>query len=156
MELSVVVPVYNEEENIRALHESITSALSGNVPDFEMILVDDGSSDGSFSQLEQIAGTDKRVKVIRFRRNFGQTAAMAAGFDMACGRVVVPMDGDLQNDPADIPRLLEKIHEGYDVVSGWRKDRKDAFINRKLPSVAANFFISRMTGVRLHDYGCTL
>jgi glycosyltransferase involved in cell wall biosynthesis len=156
LELSVVVPVYNEEENIRTLYENITSALSGNVPDYEMILVDDGSTDNSFSVLESIAEADKRVKVVRFRRNFGQTAAMAAGFDMAGGRVVVPMDGDLQNDPADIPKLLEKIHEGYDVVSGWRKERRDAFINRKLPSMAANFFISRMTGVNLHDYGCTL
>jgi glycosyltransferase involved in cell wall biosynthesis len=156
LELSVVVPVYNEEENIRTLYENITSALSGNIPDYELILVDDGSTDDSYSLLKRIAGADKRVKVIRFRRNFGQTAAMAAGFDVAAGEVVVPMDGDLQNDPADIPKLLEKIHEGYDVVSGWRKERRDAFVNRKLPSIAANIFISRMTGVRLHDYGCTL
>ncbi len=138
------------------MYESITSALSEYIPDYELILVDDGSTDGSFPLIERIAGTDKRVKAIRFRRNFGQTAAMAAGFDLAVGNVVVPMDGDLQNDPADIPKLLEKIHEGYDVVSGWRKERRDAFINRKLPSMIANFFISRMTGVRLHDYGCTL
>ncbi len=156
MELSIVVPIYNEEENVRALHESIVDALSGSGLDYELILVDDGSTDGSYPLLKEIAGTDGRVKVIRFRRNFGQTAAMAAGFDAARGKVVVPMDGDLQNDPADIPKLLDKIHEGYDVVSGWRRERRDAFINRKLPSVIANFLISRMTGVKLHDYGCTL
>lgn len=156
MELSIVVPIYNEEENIRALHESVSAALSGSGLDYELILVDDGSTDGSFCLLKGLAESDQRVKVIRFRRNFGQTAAMAAGFDAASGRVVVPMDGDLQNDPADIPKLLEKIHEGYDVVSGWRKDRMDAFLNRKLPSVMANFFISRLTGIKLHDYGCTL
>ena len=156
MELSIVVPIYNEEENIRALHESVAAALNNSGLDYELILVDDGSTDGSFPLLKEIAGLDPRVKVIRFRRNFGQTAAMTAGFDAASGRIVVPMDGDLQNDPNDIPRLLEKIHEGNDVVSGWRKDRMDAYLNRKLPSVLANFLISRMTGVKLHDYGCTL
>jgi glycosyltransferase involved in cell wall biosynthesis len=156
VDLSIVVPIYNEEENIRALHEAVTAALSGSSLAYELILVDDGSSDGSFPLLKTIAGTDPRVKVIRFRRNFGQTAAMAAGFDAAAGRVVVPMDGDLQNDPADIPLLFAKIDEGYDVVSGWRKDRQDTFINRKLPSILANGLISLMTGVHLHDYGCTL
>jgi glycosyltransferase involved in cell wall biosynthesis len=156
LELSIVVPIYNEEENIRALYESVTAAMSGSALEYELILVDDGSTDGSFPLLTRVAESDQRVKVIRFRRNFGQTAAMAAGFDAAAGRVVVPMDGDLQNDPADILRLLEKIHEGYDVVSGWRKDRMDAFLNRKFPSVMANFFISRLTGIKLHDYGCTL
>jgi glycosyltransferase involved in cell wall biosynthesis len=156
LELSIVVPIYNEEENVRALHESVTSALSGGGLDYELILVDDGSTDGSYSLLREIAGSDRRVKVIRFRRNFGQTAAMAAGFDNSAGKVVVPMDGDLQNDPADIPKLLEKIHQGYDVVSGWRRDRRDALISRKVPSRIANFLISRMTGVKLHDYGCTL
>ena len=112
--------------------------------------------DHSCLMLKDIAARDSRVKVIRFRRNFGQTAAMAAGFDAATGEVVIPMDGDLQNDPADIPALLAKIHEGYDVVSGWRKDRQDTFINRKLPSIIANGLISRLTGVHLHDYGCTL
>ncbi|MGE0156822.1 MAG: glycosyltransferase family 2 protein, partial [Geobacter sp.] len=112
--------------------------------------------DGSFAVLKELALTDKRVRVIRFRRNFGQTAAMAAGFEASRGAVIIPMDGDLQNDPADIPLLLEKIREGYDVVSGWRKDRQDAFINRTLPSRIANGLISRMTGVHLHDYGCTL
>ena len=156
MELSIVVPIYNEEENIRALHESVAAALNSSGLNYELILVDDGSTDGSFPLLKEIAESDPQVKVIRFRRNFGQTAAMTAGFDAASGRIVVPMDGDLQNDPNDIPRLLEKIHDGNDVVSGWRKDRMDAYLNRKLPSVLANFLISRMTGVKLHDYGCTL
>ncbi|RII29157.1 MAG: glycosyltransferase [Geobacter sp.] len=156
MDLSIVVPIYNEEENISALHESIQKALASTSLEYELILVDDGSSDGSFPLLKELAAWDKRVKVIRFRRNFGQTAAMAAGFDVSTGEVVVPMDGDLQNDPADIPLLLAKIHEGYDVVSGWRRDRQDTFINRKLPSIIANGIISRMTGVHLHDYGCTL
>lgn len=156
MELSIVVPIYNEEGNVSALYESVTSALSGSGLDYELILVDDGSTDGSYSLLREIAGSDGRVKVIRFRRNFGQTAAMAAGFDNSTGKVVIPMDGDMQNDPADIPKLLEKIHQGYDVVSGWRRDRRDALISRKIPSRIANFLISRMTGVKLHDYGCTL
>ena len=156
MDLSIVVPVYNEEESVNPLYERITAALSQTAYSYEMILVDDGSSDRSFMLLTAIAAEDSRVRVIRFRRNFGQTAAMAAGFDAARGRIVVPMDGDLQNDPADIPRLLAKIDEGYDVVSGWRKDRQDTFINRKLPSIIANGLISRFTGVHLHDYGCTL
>jgi glycosyltransferase involved in cell wall biosynthesis len=150
------VPIYNEEENIPALHAKVSQALSTSGLEYELILVDDGSSDRSFLLLHDLALKDPRVKVIRFRRNFGQTAAMAAGFDAATGRVVVPMDGDLQNDPADIVRLLAKIEEGYDVVSGWRKDRQDTFINRKLPSMIANGLISRLTGVHLHDYGCTL
>jgi len=156
VELSIIVPIYNEEESIDALYEKISAALEPTGLDYELILVDDGSSDRSFMLLKAIAAEDAKVKVIRFRRNFGQTAAMAAGFDAASGRVVVPMDGDLQNDPADIPRLLAKIDEGYDVVSGWRKDRQDTFINRKLPSMIANGLISRFTGVHLHDYGCTL
>lgn len=156
MELSIVVPIYNEEETIPHLHARVSDALTGSGIDYELILVDDGSSDGSFALLREIAQQDRRVKVIRFRRNFGQTAAMAAGFDAARGRVIVPMDGDLQNDPADIPTLLATIDEGYDVVSGWRKDRQDTFVNRRLPSIIANALISRMTGVHLHDYGCTL
>nr|WP_246560655.1 glycosyltransferase family 2 protein [Geobacter grbiciae] len=156
VKLSIVIPIYNEEENIPPLHGRVTEALAGTGIDYELILVDDGSSDGSFECLRDIANSDSRVKVVRFRRNFGQTAAMAAGFDAASGEVIVPMDGDLQNDPADIPMLLAKIAEGYDVVSGWRKDRQDTFINRRLPSVIANGLISRMTGVHLHDYGCTL
>ena len=156
VELSIVVPIYNEEENIPLLHERVSSAMHEAGLDYELILVDDGSADGSFRLLKELAAKDRRVRVIRFRRNFGQTAAMAAGFDAAKGKVVVPMDGDLQNDPADIPLLLKKLAEGYDVVSGWRKDRQDTFINRKLPSKLANALISRMTGVHLHDYGCTL
>ena len=156
VDISIVVPIYNEEENIPALHDAVTGALVASGLEYELILVDDGSIDGSFPLLQALAGKDPRVRVIRFRRNFGQTAAMAAGFDAAAGRVVVPMDGDLQNDPADIPRLLARVDEGYDVVSGWRKNRRDTFVNRKLPSMIANGLISLMTGVHLHDYGCTL
>ncbi len=156
MDLSIIVPIYNEEENIAELHAGISAALAGLPLEYEVILVDDGSMDNSFHLLKEIARQDMKVKVIRLRRNFGQTAAMAAGFDAATGRVLVPMDGDLQNDPADIPRLMEKIWEGFDVVSGWRKERMDAFFNRKLPSVMANYVISLMTGIKLHDYGCTL
>jgi glycosyltransferase involved in cell wall biosynthesis len=156
VDLSIVVPIYNEEDNIPILHARISEALAGTGLQYELILVDDGSADNSFAALKLLAAADPKVKVVRLRRNFGQTAAMAAGFDSASGRVVVPMDGDLQNDPLDIPLLLARIDEGYDVVSGWRKDRKDTFINRRLPSILANSFISRMTGVHLHDYGCTL
>jgi len=155
-DISVVVPLYNEEESVKLLHRRIVEALEPTPWTFELILVDDGSSDGTYPILREIAARDKRVRVIRFRRNFGQTAAMAAGFDAARGRVVVPMDGDLQNDPQDIPLLVRKLDEGYDVVSGWRKERQDTFISRKLPSMIANGLISRMTGVHLHDYGCTL
>ena len=156
MDFSVVVPIYNEQDNIADLYRSITGALDPGGFRYEMIMVDDGSVDGSFAALQALAAQDSRLKLIRFRRNFGQTAAMSAGFDAAHGRVVVPMDGDLQNDPADIPRLLEKLDEGYDVVSGWRADRKDTFITRKIPSMLANALISSFTGVHLHDYGCTL
>jgi glycosyltransferase involved in cell wall biosynthesis len=153
---SIVVPIYNEEDNISELYRAITSALDGTDTNYEIIMVDDGSIDGSFSTLKEIAARDQRVKVIRFRRNFGQTAAMSAGFDAAAGDIIIPMDGDLQNDPADIPRLIDKLHEGYDVVSGWRSERKDTFITRKIPSILANALISSLTGVHLHDYGCTL
>ena len=156
MEFSIVVPIYNEQDNICELYRSITAALDTVCREYEIILVDDGSTDGSFPELQRIAAEDSRVKVIRFRRNFGQTAAMSAGFDAAGGSVIIPMDGDLQNDPADIPRLIARIHEGYDVVSGWRRDRKDTFITRKVPSMLANAMISYLTGVHLHDYGCTL
>ncbi len=156
MDFSIVVPIYNEEDNIAALYQSITSALSADRFTYEIILVDDGSADGSFAALKMLAARDERVKVIRFRRNFGQTAAMSAGFDAASGDIIIPMDGDLQNDPADIPRLIDKLNEGYDVVSGWRSDRKDTFITRKIPSMLANALISKLTGVHLHDYGCTL
>jgi len=156
VDVSIVVPIYNEEENIPALYEKVSHALNASGLEYELILVDDGSSDRSYLLLHDLAMKDTRVRVIRFRRNFGQTAAMAAGFDASRGRVVVPMDGDLQNDPTDIVRLLAKMDEGYDVVSGWRKDRQDTFINRKLPSMIANGLISRLTNVHLHDYGCTL
>jgi glycosyltransferase involved in cell wall biosynthesis len=150
--LSVVVPVYNEQDNVTELHGQLAAVLDD---DAEIIFVDDGSFDGTPERLSAIAAADRRVRVIRFRRNFGQTAALSAGIDHARGEIVVPMDGDLQNDPKDIPRLLEKLDEGYDVVSGWRVDRKDAF-HRRLPSQIANRLISRLSGVRLHDYGCSL
>jgi glycosyltransferase involved in cell wall biosynthesis len=153
--LSVVVPVFDEEDNVERLYGTLMSSLATLGRPFEVIVVDDGSRDGTYSKLAALAAADDRLKLIRLRRNFGQTAAMAAGFDYAAGEVIVPMDGDLQNDPADIARLLEKIDEGYDVVSGWRTDRKDGFV-RRLPSRLANRLIGRVTGVRLHDYGCTL
>lgn len=156
MDLSIIVPIYNEEENITALHEGIKAALADLPIEYEVILVDDGSKDESFSLLKKIAHEERTVRVIRLRRNFGQTAAMAAGFDIARGQIVVPMDGDLQNDPIDIPRLMEKIMEGYDIVSGWRRERQDRLLSRRFPSIIANYLISRMTGVHLHDYGCTL
>ena len=156
VEVSIVVPVYNELENIETLYSAIKDALQSMGCSYEIIMVDDGSSDGSYRELTRLATADACLKVIRFRRNFGQTAAMSAGFDFAKGSIIIPMDGDLQNDPADIPRLIEKIHEGYDVVSGWRRDRKDTFVTRKIPSWLANGLISRLTGVHLHDYGCTL
>jgi len=154
--ISVIVPIYNENENLKLLSDSLTSILNGTGKKYEIIFVDDGSSDGSFQLLKTIADDNPFIRAIRFRRNFGQTAAMSAGFDYACGEVIITMDGDLQNDPADIPRILTKLEEGYDVVSGWRKNRQDDFISRKLPSMIANKLISLMTGVRLHDYGCSL
>ncbi len=156
MDISIVVPIYNEQDNVNALYAAITAAMLQMDCIYELIMVDDGSSDGSYALLAQLAKEDNCLKVIRFRRNFGQTAAMSAGFDAATGAIIIPMDGDLQNDPADIPRLIEKINEGFDVVSGWRKDRKDTFVTRKIPSMLANGLISCLTGVHLHDYGCTL
>jgi glycosyltransferase involved in cell wall biosynthesis len=156
MDLTIVVPIFNEADNVDALCLEVAAALKETGLDYELILVDDGSLDGSFALMAERALKDERIKVIRLRRNFGQTAAMAAGFDAAKGEVIIPMDGDLQNDPADIPRLLAKIREGYDVVSGWRQKRQDTFLSRRLPSILANGLISRMTGVPLHDYGCTL
>lgn len=156
MDLSIVIPIYHEEENIPLLYNAVTAALDPTGLEYEIIAVDDGSMDGSFTTLKELAAKDRRLRVIRLRRNFGQSAAMAAGFEAARGAVIVPMDGDLQNDPADIPLLLQKMAEGFDVVSGWRKERKDTFVNRILPSRIANWLISRMTGVHLHDYGCTL
>lgn len=156
MNFSIVVPIYNEQDTIAELYRAIVTALDGYDPCYEIIMVDDGSTDASFSALQLLAAQDERLKVIRFRRNFGQTAAMSAGFDAAAGAVIIPMDGDLQNDPADIPLLIEKLNQGYDVVSGWRSNRQDTFVTRRIPSVLANALISRLTGVHLHDYGCTL
>ena len=154
--ISVVIPAYNEEENIPILYEKLKKVLENLGEDYEIIFVDDGSTDRTYEILKEIAQKNKKVKVIRFRRNFGQTAAMYAGFEHAKGDVIITMDADLQNDPEDIPKLLEKMKEGYDIVSGWRKDRKDPFLSRKLPSMIANWIISKVTGVHLHDYGCTL
>ena len=154
-QLSVVVPLLDEEENLPALYEQITRALAGRY-EYELIFIDDGSTDRSFEVLKGIQASDPRVRVIRFRRNFGQTAALSAGFAHSRGAVIVALDADLQNDPADIPTLVSKLDEGYDVVSGWRKKRHDNAIKRLLPSKMANWLISRITGVRLHDYGCTL
>jgi glycosyltransferase involved in cell wall biosynthesis len=154
--LSVVVPVYNEEESIPHLYRRLTVELENLGLPYEIIAVDDGSRDRSFDLLRDLAQRDRRLRVVRFRRNFGQTAAFSAGFDRARGDVVVTIDADLQNDPADIAALLAKIEEGYDVVSGWRERRRDPFLNRRLPSMIANRLISWATGVHLHDYGCSL
>jgi glycosyltransferase involved in cell wall biosynthesis len=155
-DISVFLPVYNEEPNLRPLHAKMDEALRKLGRTAEIIYVDDGSTDGSLEVLRGLAHADARVKVVALRRNYGQTAAMAAGIDAARGRVLIPMDADLQNDPADIIRLLNKLDEGYDVVSGWRKNRKDKMITRKLPSMLANRLISWIGGVPLHDYGCSL
>lgn len=157
MDLSIVVPVYNEEESLPHLHQAFIQALNAPELSWEVIYVNDGSSDGSMQVLEELAAQDpQHVRVVGLRRNFGQTAAIAAGIDHSIGEVIVLIDADLQNDPSDIPMMLEKIHQGYDVVSGWRIKRQDTFITRKLPSQIANGLISRVTGVHLHDYGCTL
>ncbi len=153
--LSVVAPVYNEAPNLRPLYQQITAALDGVVEDYEIVLVDDGSRDGSLEIMQELYAADPRVVVVQFRRNFGQSAAFAAGFDHARGEVMVTLDADLQNDPADIPALLSKLAEGYDVVAGWRQNRKDNLV-RKIPSVLANQLIARTTGVKLHDTGCSL
>ncbi len=159
-ELSIVLPIYNESDNIPRLYTELVPALEATERSFEIIAVDDGSRDDSFAQLKSLCVNDDRLRVVRFRRNFGQTAAFAAGFDRAQGDVVITMDADLQNDPADIPKLLAKIDEGYDVVSGWRQERwKEGvltFFTRRIPSATANWLISRVTGVYLHDYGCAL
>ncbi len=154
--LSIFLPVYNEEENLPTLHRKIIEAMDRLNESCEVIYVDDGSTDGSLAILRELAARDRRVRVIGFRRNYGQTAAMAAGIDAARGAILIPMDADLQNDPADIERLLAKLEEGYDVVSGWRAHRRDAFITRTLPSRIANGLISKISGVPLHDYGCSL
>lgn len=154
--ISIIIPVYNEEGNLSLLYESLVSTFATMDYNYEMIFVDDGSNDTSFSLLEQLAQQNTNVKVIRFTRNYGQTAALAAGIDHAQGDAVVFMDADLQNDPTDIPMMLAKLNEGYDVVSGWRKDRQDIWLTRILPSKIANWVISKVTKVHLHDYGCTL
>jgi glycosyltransferase involved in cell wall biosynthesis len=154
--VSLVIPCYNEEESVDELVREVQDVLERHKLDAEVIIVDDGSRDKTWEKLVAHAHAEPRLKLIRFRRNFGQTAAMVAGMDFARGDVIIPLDADLQNDPNSIPALLEKIDEGYDVVSGWRKARQDTFISRKLPSVIANGLISRVSGVYLHDYGCTL
>ena len=157
MDLSVISPVYNEEESVALLHQAVTRALEPLNLQWELVLVDDGSADGSAKQLELLAARDpQHVRVVELRRNFGQTTAIVAGIDHSKGEIIVLIDADLQNDPADIPMMLEKLNEGYDVVSGWRVNRQDTFITRTLPSHLANWLISRVTGVHLHDYGCTL
>src|SRR6476469_4113815 len=155
-ELSLFLPVLDEEENLRPMHAKIQAALDQLGKTAELIFVDDGSTDKSLSILKEIAAEDPRVRVISLRRNYGQTAAMSAGIDAAKGEILIPMDADLQNDPADISRLLDKLNEGYDVVSGWRKNRQDKLISRKIPSQIANRIISWIGGVHLHDYGCSL
>jgi glycosyltransferase involved in cell wall biosynthesis len=159
-DLSIVLPIYNESENIPHLYAELVPVLETMGCSFEIIAIDDGSSDGSFQMLKDLSAGDDRLRAVRFRRNFGQTAAFAAGFDRARGDVVLTMDADLQNDPADIPSMLAKIDEGYDVISGWRQDRwKEGFLTlftRRIPSATANWLISRVTGVYLHDYGCSL
>lgn len=154
--LSVLLPVYNEEESLDLQHKAVVNALAGLNRSYEIIFVNDGSTDSSSEILRSLAAKDKNVKVVNFRRNFGQTAAMAAGIDYSRGEILVFMDSDLQNEPGDIVKLLDKIEEGYDVVSGWRKNRQDKLFSRKIPSKIANRLISMVTGVPLHDLGCSL
>ena len=154
--ISIIVPVFNEEESLSLLHDRLTRVLGGLGDPYEVIFVDDGSHDGSFARLRAISDSDPAVQVVRLRRNFGQTAALMAGFDQAHGEVLITIDADLQNDPTDIPMLLTKLDEGYDIVSGWRKQRKDPLLTKALPSMLSNKLASWLTGVHLHDYGCTL
>ncbi len=156
LEISIVIPLYNEEDNVHILHDRIRNAIEQLNKCYEIIFIDDGSTDRTFELLKEVREGNQCVKIIKFRGNFGQSAAMAAGFDAASGDVVVAMDGDLQNDPSDIPRLLDKLSEGYDVVSGWRKNRKDKLVLRKIPSKLANRIICSVTRVKLHDTGCSL
>jgi len=155
LEVSVVVPLLNEQDNIKALYEQITQTLAGKY-EYEVIFIDDGSTDNSFTVLAGLQKADTKVRVIRFRKNFGQTAALSAGFDHSRGKIIIAIDADLQNDPADIPRMIEKLHEGFDVVSGWREKRHDNAVTRLIPSKIANWLIAKITGVELHDFGCTL
>lgn len=156
IDMSVVIPVYEEEGSAGELARRLVDVLERTGRSFEIIFVDDGSEDGTLAILKKARDGDDRIKIVSFRRNFGQTAALAAGFDFSQGGIVVTLDGDLQNDPEDIPRLVAKLEEGYDLVSGWRVKRRDPFLTRRLPSMMANWLISRITGVKLHDYGCTL
>ncbi len=156
IDLSIVIPIYNERESIEKLYKKLDETLSKINLKYEVLLIDDGSVDGTFGQLLKIHRKNKLFKIIRFRKNFGQTSAISAGFDYAEGEVVITLDADLQNDPADIPVLLSKMNEGYDIVSGWRKNRRDKAVTRRFPSIVANKMISKLTGVHLHDYGCTL
>jgi glycosyltransferase involved in cell wall biosynthesis len=156
IKLSVVIPIYNEEQNITPLYRELKSALNGMKRRYEVIFVDDGSNDASDEVLQRLARGDKKIKVIQLRKNFGQTAAIAAGVEHAGGEIVFTMDGDGQNDPKDIPRLVSKLEQGFDVVSGWRKRREDPLLNKRFPSALANRLISWLTGINLHDYGCTL
>lgn len=156
VDLSIVVPLFNEEGNINELYQELSTVLQNENLSYEILFVNDGSTDRTEELVREISKSDPTVVMVNFRRNFGQTAAMSAGFDYAAGDVIITMDGDLQNDPVDIPMFLEKIREGYDVVSGWRHKRQDPFLNRRLPSMIANRIISWITGVKLHDYGCSL
>lgn len=154
--ISVVIPVYNEEENVIESYYEVSSVLEAMGRPYEIIFVDDGSKDSTVKNLLSVAENDSHLRVVQFRRNFGQTAAMAAGFDHSVFDIVVTLDGDLQNDPAEIPKMVDKLEQGYDMVAGWRKNRQDKWLSRKLPSRIANWIISRSTNVQLHDYGCTL
>jgi glycosyltransferase involved in cell wall biosynthesis len=156
MKVSLIVPVFNEEESLEKLHQELCDMCKEQSWEVEMLFIDDGSTDGSHDVLLRLAEKDERVRILKFSRNFGQTAGLSAGIEYATGEVIVPMDADLQNDPADVPRLVERLNDGYDVVSGWRKHRQDKALTRRLPSVIANRILSRWTGVKLHDYGCTL
>jgi glycosyltransferase involved in cell wall biosynthesis len=155
-DISVVIPLRNESPNVRQLYREVTATLEGFGRPYEILMIDDGSTDDTFQLLAELQAGDGRLRVIRFRRNFGQTAAFAAGFARARGRYIVTSDGDLQNNPADIPAMVARLEEGYDIVAGWRKQRKDPFLSRRLPSMIANAIISFATGVKLHDYGCSL
>ena len=156
MEVSVVVPLYNEQDSIELLYSTIIDAISNTIPDFEIIFVDDGSHDNTFHLAKQLAASDAKLRVLKLRRNYGQTPAMAAGIDHAGGDIIVTMDGDLQNDPRDIPELVNKINEGFDIVVGWRFNRKDKLISRKIPSKIANWLIGKVTGIPIKDNGCSL
>ena len=156
VDLSIIVPLYNEEESVSPMHEAIVGALDPLGMEYEILFVDDGSRDATFRNASELARKDLRLRVIKFRRNYGQTPAMAAGIDHARGKILVTMDGDLQNDPEDIPRFMEKISEGYDIVCGWREKRQDKLVTRKIPSKVANWLIGRVTGVSIRDNGCSL